>query len=259
MPVFAANLTMLFTEAPFLDRFALAREAGFAFVEYLLPYDFPAAVLKQSLERNGLRQVLFNLPCGDWPGGDRGIAAHPGRIEEFRAGVGKAVEYALALGVPTLNCLAGKRVGGLDDPTLRATYVANLKFAARALAAQGLRLVMEPINHFDIPGFFLNRTDHALAILAEVDEPNLFLQFDVYHAQREEGELANTLRSHLAKIGHIQVADNPGRHQPGTGEINYPFLFREMDRLGYQGFVGLEYVPTPDSRDSFGWIKAMGY
>lgn len=259
MPVFAANLTMLFTEAPFLDRFALARECGFKYVEYLFPYDFPAAELKRRLDENGLRQVLFNLPCGDWPGGDRGIGANPERVEAFRAGVGKAIDYALALGVPTLNCLAGKRLPGADDATLRATYVANLKFAARALAAKGLRLVMEPINHFDIPGFFLNRTDQALAILADVDEPNLFIQYDVYHAQREEGELANTLRNHLAKIGHIQIADNPGRHQPGTGEINYPFVFKEMDRLGYQGYVGLEYLPAPDSRSSFGWIKDMGY
>jgi hydroxypyruvate isomerase len=259
MPVFAANLTMLFTEAPFLERFALAREAGFRFVEYLLPYDFPAAELKGRLDRNGLRQVLFNLPCGDWPGGDRGIAAHPGRVEEFRAGVGKAVEYALALGVPTLNCLCGKRVPGVDEARMRETFVANLKFAARALAARSLRLVMEPINHFDIPGFFMNRTDQALVILEAVGEPNLFLQYDVYHAQREEGELTATLRQHLAQIGHIQVADNPGRHQPGTGEINYPFIFKELDRLGYPGYVGLEYVPTPDSRSSFGWIKDMGY
>jgi hydroxypyruvate isomerase len=259
MPAFAANLTMLFTEAPFLERFALARECGFRFVEYLFPYDFPAAELKRRLDENGLRQVLFNLPSGDWAGGDRGIAANPDRVEEFRAGVGRAIEYARALGVPTLNCLAGKRVPGVDDATLRATFAANLTFAARALAAEGLRLVTEPINHFDIPGFFLNRTDQALALLAEVDEPNLFIQYDVYHAQREEGELVNTLRGHLARIGHVQVADNPGRHQPGTGEINYPFVFRELDRLGYQGHVGLEYVPAPDSRSSFGWIKDMGY
>jgi hydroxypyruvate isomerase len=259
MPKFAANLSMLFTEAPFLDRFALARECGFTYVEYLFPYDVPAAELKRRLDDNGLRQVLFNLPSGDWPGGERGIGANPNRVEEFRTGVSKAVEYALALGVPTLNALAGKRVPGVDDATMKATYVANLKFAARALAAKGLRLVMEPINHFDIPGFFLNRTDQALAILAEVDDPNLAIQYDVYHAQREEGELVNTLRNHLARIGHIQIADNPGRHQPGTGEINYPFVFKEMDRLGYQGYVGLEYVPTPDSRSSFAWIKEMGY
>ena len=259
MPVFAANLTMLFTEVPFLDRFALAREAGFKFVEYLFPYEYTAAEIRQRLGQNGLRQVLFNLPCGDWAGGDRGIAANPNRVNEFRTGVAKAVDYALGLGVPTLNCLAGKRVPGVDEATHRATFVANLKYAARMLAAKELRLVMEPINHYDMPGFWLNRTDQALALLEEAGEPNLSIQFDVYHAQREEGELTATLRNHLARIGHIQVADNPGRHQPGTGEINYAFLFRELDRLGYQGYVGLEYVPTPDSRSSFGWIKAMGY
>jgi hydroxypyruvate isomerase len=259
MPVFAANLTMLFTEVPFLERFALAREAGFSCVEYLFPYDYTPEALKQQLDRNGLRQVLFNLPCGDWAKGDRGIAADPNRVEEFRAGVPRAVAYALALGVGNLNCLAGKRVAGVDDARHLETLAGNVKFAARQLAAKGLRLMVEPVNHFDIPGFFLNRTDQVLALLDTVDEPNVFLQFDVYHAQREEGELAATLRSHLARIGHVQVADNPGRHQPGTGEINYPFLFQEMDRLGYQGYVGLEYVPSPDTRSSFGWIKAMGY
>jgi hydroxypyruvate isomerase len=259
MPVFAANLTMLFTEVPFLERFALAREAGFKFVEYLLPYEYTPGEIRKRLGQNGLRQVLFNLPCGDWAGGDRGIAANPNRVNEFRTGVAKAVDYALGLGVPTLNCLAGKRVPGVDEATHRATFVANLKHAARMLAAKDLRLVMEPINHYDIPGFWLNRTDQALALLEEVGEPNLSIQYDIYHAQREEGELTATLRNHLARIGHIQVADNPGRHQPGTGEINYAFLFRELDRLGYQGYVGLEYVPTPDSRSSFGWIRAMGY
>lgn len=254
MPAFAANLTMLFTEVPFLERFALAREAGFTAVEYLLPYDYPAGELKARLEANHLKQVLFNLPCGDWALGERGIASHPGRVEEFRAGVATAVAYAEALGVPTLNCLAGKRVPGVDDPGHWDTYAANLAFAARTLAERGLRLVIEPINHFDMPGFLLNRTDQALELLDRVGAPNLFIQYDVYHAQREEGELAATLRSHLPRIGHIQVADNPGRHQPGTGEINFPFLFAEMDRLGYPGHVGLEYIPSPDTRSSFGWM-----
>lgn len=259
MPAFAANLTMLFTEVPFLDRFAQAREAGFTFVEYLFPYEHPAAELRERLDRHGLRQVLFNLPSGDWAAGDRGIAANPGRVDEFRAGVARAVDYALALDVPTLNCLAGKRVPGVDEAAHRATFIANLKYAAHQLAARDLRLVIEPINHFDIPGFWLNRSADALAILDAVGEPNLALQYDLYHAQREEGELTATLRNHLARIGHIQVADNPGRHQPGTGEINYAFLFQELDRLGYPGYVGLEYVPTPDTRSSFEWIKAMGY
>ena len=258
MPVFAANLSMLFTEAPFLERFALAKAAGFHFVEYLFPYEYQPADLKAQLDRHDLRQVLFNLPSGDWGKGDRGIAADPGRVEAFRAGVPKAVEYALALGVGNLNCLAGKRVPGVDEARHRETLVENVRFAARLLAARGLRLMVEPVNHFDIPGFFLNRTDQVLGLLDQVGEPNVFLQYDVYHAQREEGELAATLSNHLDRIGHIQVADNPGRHQPGTGEINYPFLFAELDRLGYAGHVGLEYIPSPDTGSSFGWLKEMG-
>ena len=255
MPVFAANLTMLFNEVPFMERFARAAEAGFRFVEYLFPYEYPAQDLKAQLDRHGLRQVLFNLPAGDWARGDRGIASDPGRIEAFRGGVAQAVDYALALGVGQVNCLAGKRVPGVTDAAHLETLAGNLKHAARELAGHGLRLLVEPINHFDMPGFLINRSDQALALLETVGEPNVFLQFDVYHAQREEGELAATLRNHLARIGHIQVADNPGRHQPGTGEINYPFLFAEMDRLGYRGHVGLEYIPSPDTASSFGWMK----
>jgi hydroxypyruvate isomerase len=259
MPVFAANLTMLFTEVPFLERFALAKAAGFTCVEYLFPYDYPAAELKRQLEIHGLRQVLFNLPSGDWAKGDRGIAADPGRVEEFRAGIPKALEYAQALRVSKLNCLAGKRVAGVDDQQHLETLVGNLRYAARHLGSRGLRLMVEPVNHYDIPGFFLNRTDQALAVLDAVDEPNVFLQYDLYHAQREDEDLAAVLRKNLARIGHVQAADNPGRHQPGTGEINFPFLFQELDRFGFQGQVGLEYVPSPDTRSSFGWIKEMGY
>jgi hydroxypyruvate isomerase len=254
MPVFAANLTMLFTEAPFLDRFELAAAAGFSCVEYLFPYAYPAAELKARLDRHGLRQVLFNLPAGDWAQGERGIAAHPGRVEEFRAGVEKAMEYAAALGVVNLNCLAGKRLEGCAEELHRETLAANLSFAARRLGERGLRLLVEPINHYDIPGFLINRSDQALALLDAVGEPNAWLQYDVYHAQREEGELVATLRRQLHRIGHIQVADNPGRHEPGTGEINFPFLFAELDRMGYQGHVGLEYVPSADTRSSFGWM-----
>ena len=259
MPAFAANLTMLFTEVPFLDRFAQARAAGFTAVEYLFPYEYPAADLRRLLEENGLRQVLFNLPCGDWAKGERGLASHPDRTGEFQAGVGKAVDYALALGVGQLNCLAGLRLHGVEEGSQWETLTANLRFAARALGARGLRLLVEPINHFDMPLFLLNRTSRALQLLDQVGEPNVFLHYDVYHAQREEGELAGTLSRSLARIGHVQIADNPGRHQPGTGEINFPFLFGELDRLGYAGHVGLEYIPSPDTRSSLGWIKAMGY
>lgn len=258
MPTFAANLSMLFTEKPFSDRFAAARAAGFRFVEYLFPYDSPAATLRELLTAHDLRQVLFNLPCGDWAAGERGIAGIPGREAEFRDGVGRALDYAAALGVTRLNCLAGKLTAGTDPAAARATLAANVAFAADALAAKGLTLVLEAINHYDIPGFLLTRTSQVMALLDAVARPNVAMQYDVYHAQREEGELAATLAANLARIGHIQVADNPGRHQPGTGEINYPFLFAELDRLGYAGFVGLEYVPRPDTLSSLGWIAQMG-
>jgi len=259
MPKFAANLTMLFTEVPFLERFALARQAGFAFVEYLFPYAHPADEIKSQLQAHRLTQVLFNLPSGDWAGGDRGIGASPGREAEFRAGVPKAIAYARTLGVPRLNCLAGKRVAGRSDLEHRQVLVANARYAATALAEHGLELLLEPINHFDIPGFFLNRTDEAVKLLDEIACPNVRIQYDLYHAQREEGELIATMRQHLARIGHIQIADNPGRHQPGTGEINFPFVFRQLDEMGYQGYVGLEYVPAPNTVASFGWLRDHGF
>ena len=259
MPKFAANLTMLFTEVPFLERFALARKAGFTHVEYLFPYPFKAEELKAELEKHALQQVLFNLPSGDWAAGDRGIGASPGREAEFRAGVPRAIEYAKALGVPRLNCLAGKRVAGRSDEEHWQTLVQNARFAAVELAKHGIELLVEPINHFDIPGFFINRTEQALKLLDEVAQPNVRVQYDVYHAQREEGELAATISKHLARIGHIQIADNPGRNQPGTGEINFPFLFRRLDELNYPGYVGLEYVPKPDTTGSFGWLRDHGF
>lgn len=259
MPTFAANLTMLFTEVPFLERFALARKAGFTHVEYLFPYGFAAEDLKVELERHGLRQVLFNLPSGDWAAGDRGLGASPGREAEFRAGVPLAIEYAKALCVPRVNCLAGKRVPGRSDEEHWQTLVQNVRDAATELASHGIEVLVEPINHFDIPGFFLNRTAQALTLLDEVGRPNVRVQYDVYHAQREEGELAGNIGRHLARIGHIQIADNPGRHQPGTGEINFPFLFRRLDDLGYSGCVGLEYVPAPDTTSSFGWLRDYGF
>lgn len=256
MPRFAANLTMLFTELPFAERFAAARAAGFDAVEYLFPYDHAPEVLAALLRDNGLTQVLFNLPAGDWAAGERGIAARPGREAEFRAGVDRAVAYAKALGVPRLNCLAGKVPD--NDPTAAqaawSTLVDNVRFAADRLAEAGLVLLVEFINRKDIPGFFLHSTAQVLRLMDEVDRPNVLLQYDVYHAQREEGELAATLRAHMARIGHVQIADTPGRHQPGTGEINYPFLFAELDRLGYAGHIGLEYVPAPGTLASLDWM-----
>ncbi len=259
MPRFAANLTMLFTELPFLDRFAAASAAGFRFVEYLFPYAYEPAVLRQALDTNGLTQVLCNLPAGKWDAGDRGIAADPARVAEFRQGVNTAVAYALALGVKKLNCLAGVRPKRFSESESAEILVDNLIFAADVLAAHGLTLVIEAINRFDIPGFLLHRAEQVDKIIEAVERPNVAIQFDVYHAQREQGDITATLRAHIGRIGHIQVADNPGRHQPGTGEINYPFVFAELDRLGYDGFVGLEYVPAPNTATSLAWLPAMGF
>jgi hydroxypyruvate isomerase len=258
VPKLAANLTMLFTDVPFLDRFAAAKQAGFKSVEFLLPYDHPADKVKEALDRNGLQVVLFNLPSGNWAGGDRGIGATPNRVEEFRAGVKTAVAYAKVLGVPRMNCLAGKMVPGFSKDEHKKTLVENLKFSAEALGQIGVKLIVEHINPFDIPGFFVNRVAEVVDIIGEVNRPNVYVQYDIYHAARTEGNLTQTLREHFAKIDHIQVADTPGRNQPGTGEINFPFLFAEMDKLGYKGYVGLEYVPKPDTLKSLGWIKEYG-
>ncbi len=254
MPRFAANLTMLFTEAPFLDRFALAAAAGFKAVEFLFPYPWPVATLREKLDDAGLELVLHNLPAGDWDAGERGIACLPDRVDEFRAGVARAIEYACALGVKQVNCLAGKAPAGVDRVLLRRTLVGNLRHAANELERAGLRLLIEPINHFDIPGFFVNRTDDAVSILDEVGAANAFVQYDIYHAQREEGELAATIEKFLPRIGHVQIADNPGRHEPGSGEINFDFLFAHLDRIGYAGWVGCEYKPATTTAQGLGWL-----
>ncbi len=259
MPQFAANLTMLFTEVPFLDRFERAAKTGFTAVEFLFPYAFATADIKAQLDANGLKLVLHNLPAGDWDAGERGIACLPGREAEFRAGVAKAIEAATALGVPRLNCLAGKMPAGVDEAVLRATFIANLKFAAAELHKAGLTLLIEPINRFDIPGFFLHRTDQAIAILDEVGAANAFVQYDIYHAQRVEGEIAATLQKHLARIGHVQLADNPGRNEPGTGELNWPFLFAHLDRIGYTGHIGCEYKPANGTEAGLGWLQQLAH
>ena len=254
MPRFAANLSMLFTEVPLLDRFERAARAGFACVELQFPYEAPASALRERLVSNRLKMVLHNLPAGDWAAGDRGLACNPQRVDEFRAGVPRAIEYATTLGVPQLNCLAGKPGEGTTDVQARATFIDNVRFAAKALKAAGLKLLLEPINNHDVPGFWLNRTDLAISVLDEVGADNAFVQYDIYHAQRYEGELAATMSKYLARIGHIQVADNPGRHEPGTGEINYGFLFAQLDRIGYTGWVGCEYKPATSTEAGLGWL-----
>ncbi|QWD75084.1 hydroxypyruvate isomerase [Polynucleobacter sp. TSB-Sco08W16] len=257
MPQFAANLTMLFNEVPFMERFERAGKAGFKAVEFLFPYPFSSAEIKQALDQNQLKLVLHNLPAGDWDAGERGIASHPDRVDEFRQGVSKAIEYAKVLGVHQLNCLAGKAPTGVESKILHTTFVENLRYAASELKKANLRLLIEPINTFDIPGFYLNTTKQAVDILSEVGADNLLVQYDIYHAQRMEGELANTIEKNLSKIGHIQLADNPGRNEPGTGEINYHFLFKFLDRIGYHGWIGCEYKPTENTEAGLGWIKQL--
>ena len=261
MPKFAANLSMLFTEVPFLDRFERAARAGFEAVEFLFPYANTAEEINARLNGNRLELVLHNLPPGDWDGGERGIACLPDRVDEFREGVARGIAYATALGAPQVNCLAGKVPMGASDEMLRKTFVANLKYAAAELKKAGIKLLIEPINNYDIPGFYLNRTALAMSVIEEVvSDPkadNLFLQYDIYHAQRFEGELAATMQKHLARIAHIQIADNPGRNEPGTGEINYPFLFAHLDRIGYGGWIGCEYKPAGTTESGLKWLEKM--
>jgi hydroxypyruvate isomerase len=257
MPRFVANLTMLFNELPFLDRFAAAEAAGFSGVEYLFPYDFEKAALRERLEQHGLAQVLHNLPAGDWAAGERGIAILPDRVDEFRDGVLRAIDYAKALDCKQLNCLVGIAPVGADGFELNEVLARNLRFAADALARENIRLLIEPVNTRDIPGFFLNRTEQAVQIISDVGSDNLFIQYDIYHMQVMEGDIAPTLRRHLARIAHVQLADNPGRNEPGTGEINYPFLFRHLDEIGYRGWVGCEYKPKTTTVEGLGWLAAQ--
>ncbi len=254
MPKFAANLTMMFTELPFLERFAAAARAGFTDVEFLFPYDLEASRIAHALGSNGLSLVLHNLPAGDWAGGERGIACLPGRVDEFRAGVARAIGYARALGCPRVNCLAGLLANGADAREARSTLVTNLRFAAAELEAAGIGLLLEPVNTRDAPGFLVSRNRDALAIMDDVGSDNLKLQFDIYHTQVMDGDLARTFEAALPRIGHVQLADNPGRHEPGTGEINYPYLFGRLDELGYAGWIGCEYKPRTTTEAGLGWF-----
>jgi hydroxypyruvate isomerase len=253
VPKFAANLTMLFGELPFPERFAAAKAAGFSGVEYLFPYEFDKALLAERLQQHGLTQVLHNLPAGDWAGGERGIAILPDRVLEFRDGVARAIDYARALDCRRLNCLVGIAPAGADHALLREVLVKNLRYAAAALAREHIKLLIEPVNVRDIPGFFLNRTEQAAEIIADVGSDNLFIQYDIYHMQVMEGDLAPTLKKHLDRIAHVQLADNPGRNEPGTGEINYPFLFNYLDEIGYRGWIGCEYKPKTTTTAGLGW------
>ncbi|RFB80915.1 hydroxypyruvate isomerase [Methylovirgula sp. 4M-Z18] len=257
MTKFSANLSMLFLEVPFLERFGAAKKAGFHGVEYVSPYEFGAEEIAKLLSEHQLEQVLFNLPAGDWGKGERGIACHPDRVEEFRAGVDKAITYAKALQCPQVNCLAGIVPTDVSAADARATLVSNLRFAAERLQAAGILLLLEPINHYDIPGFCVTKSAQGISIMDEVGSANLKLQYDIYHMQRMEGELANTAQKLLPRIAHIQLADNPGRNEPGTGEINYPFLFAHLARIGYAGWIGCEYKPKGGTNAGLGWMKGL--
>ena len=255
MPKFAANLTMLFNEVDFLDRFQAARESGFRGVEYLFPYAYPKEQLAELLALNGLTQVLHNLPAGDWANGERGIAILPNRTGEFQDGVGKAIDYAKALGCKQVNCLSGIAPVNAKANELHDTFISNIRFASTALKANGIDLLIEPINTFDIPGFYACRSKQTLDLIDEAGCDNVFLQYDIYHMQRMEGELAATIKKNLPRITHMQLADNPGRNEPGTGEINYAFLFDYIDKLGYTGWIGCEYKPATTTLDGLGWLK----
>jgi hydroxypyruvate isomerase len=243
MPQFAANLSLLYTERPFLDRFAAAAADGFRAVEYLFPYEHPPEALAERLRAHGLTQALFNLPPGDWAAGERGMACHPGREAECAASVQTALRYALTTGCQRLHAMAGLAPVGVDADTRQRTYVANLKAAARVLAPHGITLLIEPINTRDMPGYHLNLQQQAHDTVAAVGEPNVRVQMDFYHCQIMEGDLTRRLERHLAGVGHIQIASVPDRHEPDGGEVAYAHLFARLDALGYRGFVGCEYRP----------------
>jgi hydroxypyruvate isomerase len=255
MPRFAANLSFLFAETDFLRRFDAAHKAGFAGVEFHFPYAYRPDELAAAATQAGVEVVLFNLPAGDWAKGERGFACHPHRVEEFRDGVVRAIEYARALDCRRVNCLAGIAPADADPEELLSTFVENLKFAADMFADESMTLLMEPVNTRTIPGFYLNTTAQALDILREVGAGNLKIQYDIFHMQIMEGDLAKTIESALPDIGHIQFADVPDRHEPGTGEINFDFLFDWIDRVGYQGWVGAEYLPAKTTLEGLGWLK----
>lgn len=259
MPKFAANLSMLFQEASFLDRFALAADAGFSYVEYLFPYEWAAELLARHLATHGLEQVLFNLPAGNWLKGERGIACLPGRQHEFREGVELAIHYAQKLNVKQLNCLSGL----LPDQNTAAvfpehweTLVSNVTYAAQALAEHDIQLLLEPINSkIDMPGFLLDSLDKTLQLIQQCPSDNIRIQFDIYHMQIMQGDIIRQLAHHLPMIGHIQFADNPGRHEPGTGELNFPRIFSCLDELNYTGWVSAEYIPKHNTLSSLEWFR----
>ncbi|HEY8607427.1 MAG TPA: 2-oxo-tetronate isomerase [Noviherbaspirillum sp.] len=254
MPKFAANLTMLFNELPFIDRFEAARKSGFEAVEFLFPYQYAPEDIAERLRTYKLHNVLFNLPPGDWEAGERGIASLPGREEEFREATARALQYAKKFGTPYLHAMAGIVPAGADTEAYRRTFIENLKYAAAECAQLGINLLIEPINNRDMPGYFLTRQAEAHRIREEVGAANLRVQMDFYHAQIMEGDIAVKLRQYLPHIGHIQIAGVPDRHEPDVGELNYPYLFRLLDELGYVGWIGCEYRPAAGTVEGLRWL-----
>lgn len=259
MSRFAANLTMLFTEAPLIERFTLARQAGFEAVEFLFPYDEDLQAIEATLRDNGLALILFNLPAGDFAAGERGIASNPARVEEFRDGVGRALEIAGRLGVGQLNCLIGRRLDGVSEDEQWRTVVDNLRYAAEEARKAGVTQLVEPLNAIDTPGFMLTTAGQGVELIDRVGHDSLKLQFDVYHEQRAAGNVTATFRDLASRINHVQIADSPARHQPGTGELNYPYVLQAIDDAGYEGWISLEYVPQADTESSLGWLREYGY
>lgn len=259
MPHFAANLVFLFNEYPFLERFEAAHKAGFDAVECMFHDEYNLDDIKALLKRNELQLILCNLPAGNWPGGDRGMASDPGRRQEFREGVARGLHAARTLGIPRMNCLVGLRNEALSAGETWKTVKENIWYAAETLGKEGIKLMVEPVNHLDMPGFALNTCKQVLTLIDEIGHPNAYLQFDVYHTRRENEDPAAILHDHFDRIGHIQIADCPGRHQPGTGETDFRYLLPEIDRMGYPGFVSLEYIPVPDTLSSLQWLPAYGY
>lgn len=259
MPKFAANLSMMFVEVPFLERFAAAKAAGFAAVEFQFPYGFAIADVAARVRDNGLQVILFNLPPGDFDKGDRGIACLPGREAEFAKGIDTGLAYAAALGCKKMNCLAGIRPSTLAKPKALDTLLENVELAASRLTAEGVSLLIEPINPHDIPGFLLNSSADGIAVMDALASSRIALQYDVYHMQRVEGELSATLQRLMPRIGHIQIADAPSRHEPGTGEVNFHHVLRHIDALGYDGWIGCEYRPKTTTMEGLGWIAEHGF
>lgn len=255
MPRFAANISMLYPNLPFLDRFEAAARDGFEAVEFLFPYEHAPEEIAARLNANGLTQALFNVSPGNWQAGERGMATHPGREAEFMRTIEKALRYAHPTGCARLHVMAGIRPEGLADAEAGRAYVDNLRRAARRVRAEGITLLIEPINTRDMPGYFLNYQQQAHDIVAEVNEPNLMVQMDFYHCQIMEGDLARRFERHIAGVGHVQIAGVPDRHEPDQGEVNYPYLFERLDTLGYQGWVGCEYRPRAGTSDGLGWVR----